>query len=272
MSTALRVIDKIHQQSIKIAPFKKDTRKTQPHKHNSYFEIIYLSAGSGFHAIDLIKYPVRPPVVFTVRKEQVHHWELETEPEGFVLILKKEFVDQSLDGQLKTLLGEISASPCVQLTEDTAIGQLFQMLTDEHQTTQNNNTAVVEGLLKALLGKILHTAVLPPSLPGKKENLFQDLQQLLSQDKQLRNSVSHYASALHTSPQNLNAACRKAGGESASQVLAGFIISEAKRLLIYTEMTVSEIALRVDFKDDSHFVKFFKRHTRQTPNVFRQSI
>lgn len=271
MSTTLRVIDKIQQQSIKIAPFKKDIRKTKPHKHNSYFEIIYLSAGSAFHAIHLIKYPVSPPVIYTVRKEQVHHWELETEPEGFVLILKKEFVDQSLDGQLKALLGEISASPYVQLTEDMAIRQLFQMLTDEYNPAENNNTPVVEGLLKALLGKVLHTAV-PTSVAGKKENLFQDLQHLLSQDKQVRNTVSHYASALHTSPQNLNAACRKSGGESAAQVLAGFIISEAKRLLIYTEMTVSEIAMQMDFKDDSHFVKFFKRHTGQTPNAFRQSI
>ncbi|MFA6057513.1 MAG: helix-turn-helix transcriptional regulator [Taibaiella sp.] len=272
MSTALRVIDKIQEQSIKIAPFKKDIRKTQPHKHNSYFEIIYLSGGEGFHAIDLIKYPVSPPVVYTVRKEQVHHWELENEPEGFVLILKKDFVDQSLDGQLKVLLGEISAFPCVQLMDSKIIGQLFQMLADEYRPGQNNNIAVIEGLLKALLSKILDTGKPMLLASGKKEGLFHDLQQLLTQDKQLRNSVSYYASALNTSPQNLNAACRKSGGQSAAQVLAGFIISEAKRLLIYTEMTVSEITLQMDFKDDSHFVKFFKRHTGQTPNTFRQAV
>ena len=57
---------------IKIAPFKKDIRKTNPHKHNNYFEIIYLSQGSGFHYIDLNKYIIHPPEFFFVRQEQVH--------------------------------------------------------------------------------------------------------------------------------------------------------------------------------------------------------
>jgi hypothetical protein len=37
---------------IKIAPFRTEVRKTAPHKHNNYFEIVYLSAGKGHHLID----------------------------------------------------------------------------------------------------------------------------------------------------------------------------------------------------------------------------
>jgi len=272
MSSTLEIKDKIHQKSIKIAPFKKDIRKTTPHKHNSYFEIIYLSKGSGFHAIDSIKYPLTAPIVYTVRKEQVHHWELESEPEGYVLILKKEFVDNSLDKQLKDLLATISAFPSIHLSEPNSIGQLFQMLTDEYEPEQNNNTPVMEGLLKVLLAKILQTAKPLSSAKGKKDNLFQEFQQLLTQDKLLKNSVAFYASHLNTSPQNLNAVCRKSSGQSAAEVLAEFIVNEAKRLLLYTDMTVSEIASLLDFKDDSHFIKYFKRHSGQTPNGFRLDV
>ncbi|MFX9038736.1 AraC family ligand binding domain-containing protein, partial [Acinetobacter baumannii] len=93
---------------IKIAAFRKDIRKTEPHKHNSYFEIIYLSKGSGTHTIDNSSYKVQPPVIFLVRKEQIHHWELLTTPEGYVIILKKAFIDKSLDSKLKSLLIEIT--------------------------------------------------------------------------------------------------------------------------------------------------------------------
>lgn len=269
MSTELKIKDKIHQKSIKIALFKKDIRKTTPHKHNSYFEIIFLSAGKGFHAIDSVKYPVITPIVYIVRKEQVHHWELENEPEGFVLILKKEFVDNSLDKQLKDLLASISGLPSIHLPEAGIVQQLFQMLTDEYKPEQNNNTPVIEGLLKVLLAKILQTGKPQSVVRSKKDSLFQEFQQLLTQDKLLKNNVAFYAAHLHTSPQNLNAACRKSSGQSAAQVLADFIINEAKRLLLYTDMTVSEMATLLDFKDNSHFVKYFKRHSGQTPTNFR---
>ena len=68
----------------KIAKFKKHIRKTSPHKHHSYFEIIFLTKGSGSHTVDTIEYKIQPPVIFNIRKEQVHFWDIKTEPEGFV--------------------------------------------------------------------------------------------------------------------------------------------------------------------------------------------
>lgn len=44
---------KIEQnKTIKVSPFREEIRNTTPHRHNSYFEIIYLSQGKGFHTID----------------------------------------------------------------------------------------------------------------------------------------------------------------------------------------------------------------------------
>ena len=76
---------------VKVPPFKTNIHKTVSHRDNNYFGIIYLSAGSGFHFIDYQKHSVSPPVVFFVRSEQVHGFELSDviEPSGFVLIVKK---------------------------------------------------------------------------------------------------------------------------------------------------------------------------------------
>ncbi len=254
---------------IKIAPFRREIRKTEPHKHNNYFEIIYLSKGKGFHAIDLQQYPITPPVVFIVRKEQVHHWELTNKPGGFVLILKKSFVDNSLDKELKNLLTQVSAYSCILLQDKKVIEQLFEMMVQEYLPELNSNNPVMEGLLKTLLAKILQQAKPVQQIKRKTSNLFFDFREILSLDKTLRNNVAHYAGLLKTTSQNLNAACRKAINQSAAEVLSEFIISEVKRLLLYTDMTVSEISLSLDFKDNSHFVKYFKRHTGYTPQSFR---
>lgn len=257
------------EKSIKISPFRKEIRKTTPHKHNSYFEIIYLSAGKGYHGIDSKKYLVKPPVVFCVRKEQVHHWELSKEGDGYVLILKKTFLDKSIDGGLKILLEKLSGFSCIQLKEHKAIDGLFAMLVEECKSETSASFEVIEGLLKSLMAKILQVAMPQEQKKATNTNLYQSFRELLHDNQSVKNNVAYYAGLLHTTPQNLNAACRKAVDQPASEILAEFIIGEAKRLLIYTSNTVSEISIALEFKDNSHFVKYFKRYSGYTPQSFR---
>jgi len=250
---------------IKVLPFKKEIRKTEPHKHNSYFEIIYLRKGSGCHTIDHTPFPIDPPTLFFVRKEQVHHWDITDTPDGYVLLLKKGFVDNSMDSELKSLLSKLSGLTCIHLRETESIGTLFNLLTKEKDFT------VTEGLLKALFAKILIAAKPLVIKTNKTDDIIALLRELLNQTNDLQNNVAYYAEKLHTTPQNLNAICRKTLSQSAAEVIAEHIISEAKRQLIYTENSVSEIAYSLNFNDTSHFVKYFKRFAGLTPQVFRNT-
>ncbi|PZF71629.1 helix-turn-helix domain-containing protein [Taibaiella soli] len=265
MHPFLQIKDKSDQgKFLKVSRFRKDIRKTEPHKHNSYVELVYLSGGEGTHTIDHCCYQVQPPVIFLIRREQVHHWELTTEPDGFVMILKKAFLDQSLDGELKSLLTQLSSFPCLLVKDFHSIEQFFELLATE------TNVTVQEGLLKALLAKILDVSDPLSNSRNKDADLFEAFRELLSQNVGLRNSVGYYAEQLHTTPQNLNALCRKSLNVSASELLSEYIISEAKRLLLYTGNSVAEVAYLLGFKDASHFVKYFKRYTLNTPTTFRK--
>jgi AraC family transcriptional regulator, transcriptional activator of pobA len=48
------------QQLFKISPFKEVIKRTKPHKHDAYFEIIYLSQGAGFHWVDTQQFQINP--------------------------------------------------------------------------------------------------------------------------------------------------------------------------------------------------------------------
>jgi len=270
MGNLIAVKNKINsERSLKISAFKKEIRTTKPHKHNSYFEIIFLTKGSGIHSIDSINYPVKPPIVFFVRKEQVHFWDLISEPEGYVLIIKKSFIDTSLDKEIKTLLYRLSRFTAIPLKEPEIIDNLLRLLTKESLVEHIFTQAVVEGLLKSLLAKLLQEEIPYKAETSKDLNLYGQFRELLSQDAALRNSVAYYAEQLNTSPQNLNTACRKSGNLSAADVLSEFIISEAKRHLLYTDNTIAEIAFHLNFNDSSHFIKYFKRFAAVTPQAFR---
>lgn len=148
MDAQLQVKDKIESDRfLKAAAFRKGTRKTEPHKHNSYIELVYLSAGCGYHSIDNRRYEVRPPVLFFIRQDQVHHWDLEegAAPEGWVLILKKIFFDQSLDGELKDLLEKVSQSSCIYLQDAAVIDQLLRLIEQEHARGAGNHCCLSKG-------------------------------------------------------------------------------------------------------------------------------
>ena len=271
MNSNIKIKDEAKEQTfIKIEPFRKEVRTTSPHKHNKYLEIIYLTQGCGHHTIDDRNFTIKTPVIFIVRKEQVHCWNITSEPNGFVAIIKKEFVDTCLDKEIKQLIATISSHSCLFPKDNYSVTQLFQLLSEEYKTVHSNKAMVIEGLLKALLAKMLQESDFESTFTPTAETWYHQLRQLLAQEKKLINKVSHYADILNTSPQNLNASCRKESNQSATEVLSEYLINEAKRLLLYTTLNISEIAFKLNFNDNSHFTKYFKKYAGQTPTAFRE--
>jgi len=263
--TELLVKDKTNaQEYIKIEPFRKHTRVTKPHKHNKYLEFVYFTKATGFHVIDHFKIEITNPIFFVVRKEQIHYWNLTSEPEGYVIIIKEAFIAQCLDIEIKQQLAKISVFPYLTPQDNNTIEQLFKLLISENKNPKNKT--IVEGLMKVLLNKLLQ---IEKKNILTHQSIYHEFIALLSSQETLSNSVKYYADLLNTSPQNLNINCRNECNKSASEVLSDFILSEAKRLLLYTEKNISEIAYSLSFRDNSHFTKYFKRYAGKTPSQFR---
>ena len=81
--------------------------------------------------------------------------------------------------------------------------------------------------------------------------------------------VAEIAKKLHVTPQNLNAIARKESGKAARELISQQVTLEAKRYLLHTDLTVSEIAFALKFSDPSHFVRYFRKVTGVTPQAFR---
>ncbi|WMT39700.1 helix-turn-helix domain-containing protein [Paenibacillus sp. D2_2] len=62
---------------------------------------------------------------------------------------------------------------------------------------------------------------------------------------------------------------KKEVGVAFSQYLQSERVEEAKRLLDLSNDSISSIATRLNFYDQNHFIKVFKKHTGMTPKRFR---
>ncbi|WP_139957256.1 AraC family transcriptional regulator [Flavicella sediminum] len=267
MNEIFTIKDKIKtSKAIKIEVFKKHVRKTAAHKHNKYLELVFFTNASGFHTIDNHKIEVKPGTFFVVRKEQVHFWDLDSEPNGYVILLKKSFVDNSLDLELKKVIAKISAITYRYFESAETLINLFDLLIIENKS--ENNTMILEGLLKALLAKVIQS---DNNVTQTKIGLYSKFMDVLNTQEVQLQTVDYYATILNTTPQNLNNCCKKEHNTTASSILTDRIIMEAKRLLIYTDLTISEISYTLFFKDNSHFGKYFKRIVGTTPSEFRSN-
>lgn len=255
MNTPLEIKDKSQpKKAIKIEPFRKHVRKTSAHKHNSYFELVFLKKGSGSHTIDQVKYPISPSVVFSIRKDQVHHWDISSEPEGYVIIIKNDFINDCTDNEIKQLIYQLSKYNYL-VCEDETLDDFFLLLYIANKQDTSLQSTITEGLIKALFGKLLQFSETTVDASTIKEQNFQRFITLINHGKTIINSVAHYATLMNTTPQNLNNICRKEANKTASQVLSDHIIAESKRLLLYTNLSINEVAHHLNFSDNSNFTK-----------------
>jgi AraC family transcriptional regulator, transcriptional activator of pobA len=84
-------------------------------------------------------------------------------------------------------------------------------------------------------------------------------------------TVETLAHRLDLSSVHLNTLCRRLAGQSALQIIHQRLLLEARRSLIYTNMTIAQVSDSLGFSDPTYFSRFFRRLSGQSPNAFRQA-
>lgn len=74
---------------------------------------------------------------------------------------------------------------------------------------------------------------------------------------------------LHVSADYLNRIIKAHSDKTAHQLIDEMILIEAKAYLLYSQLTIAEIAYQLGFSDPSHFNKFFKKLAHCTPLQYR---
>lgn len=92
---------------------------------------------------------------------------------------------------------------------------------------------------------------------------------LLEQHFATMKRVSDYATLMDLTPKYLSETIKEQLGKSALHFIHRRIVKEAKYLLVYTDRTIYNIALALNFQDASQFTKFFKHKVGTSPKQFR---
>ena len=102
------------------------------------------------------------------------------------------------------------------------------------------------------------------------EAIIQGFINLLSVHYRREHKVDFYESKLNLSTHHLTHILKSITGQTASDFIAEMLFSEARTLLIHSKLSVQQIAMRLNFADQSSFGKFFKRKAGMSPADFRK--
>jgi AraC-like DNA-binding protein len=146
---------------------------------------------------------------------------------------------------------------------------MHRRLKSGERVTENG---VVRSLFSAYIGMIaeIYQKGLPASINNRCGTITSQFKTLLSANYRTIKNPSQYASRLNISPAYLNEAVKKTTGMSAGRCIQKEVITQAKRLLFYTGMSVKEIAFELGYDDYAYFTRLFTKESTLSPVQFRK--
>ncbi|MBR5725986.1 MAG: AraC family transcriptional regulator [Muribaculaceae bacterium] len=103
------------------------------------------------------------------------------------------------------------------------------------------------------------------------DRIYRKFMLLLAENSNVNRSVKSYADELCVSPKYLTSVCRKHSDYTASELIASSVMSRIKQLLLYSDLSIKEIATEMGFDNLSFFGKYVKKHLGLSPNNYRKS-
>ena len=248
-----------------------------PHKHD-FFEILYLTKGSGIHEIDFVEYEIKSNMMFFLSPGQVHNINTSSDVEGFIFLFTSDFYlfNKQNENRLLELpffynLSNETPPLCVNNQYEA---QFMTTIFSEGIRAFNRNDEYRHETIEALLDLLLVTCerLYPIEQQESKKGklLVKQFQQLIEQKYDQNMSVSNYAQLLNVTANHLTETVRKITGEKSIDLIKRRTLLEAQKLLTYTDLTITEIAYQLNFKDHSYFARVFKRYFGTSPAEYKK--
>ncbi len=102
-----------------------------------------------------------------------------------------------------------------------------------------------------------------------KVDLVREFSFLVEQHYRKAHTVADYASMLNKSPKTISNVFKKVTGKSPLSYVHERIMLEAKNLLVYSNLEISQVGYELGFNDVQGFSRFFKRYADLSPSGFK---
>lgn len=260
--------------------FKNHYDPDKLHRHH-YHEIFFFEKGGGMHLLDFEHIPIKDRSVHLLLPGQAHQLARAPEANGFVLMFKPDFFH--LNSENIDFINSITylyngSEYTHTVVNETKFGEFLMLLDNierEYFSDNGNKAQVLQSYLNIIIFKVkevLEKSGKTPEYNRQDLSLLYDFKQLLENEFIRNRSVADYCEKLKSSYKQLNKVTHNYTGKNPAEIIADRLLLEAKRLLLHTRMSIKEIAYELSFEDPSHFSKFIKNTSGESPAELREVL
>ena len=250
----------------------------QPHVHDAFVQLLYLTEGGVDVTFDNVRQQVRAPCLLLVPAGTVHSFHFARDTNGPVITATQKPLESLAAVVMPELVATIRTPAVIALTDATryteALMPLFLAVEQESRIHARGQVAAGMSLLTALFVQVarINEVHQPTTTPvhSRKAAQIERFRALLDARFRTRCSVESYADELGVTPGQLTRLCREVLGMSSLDVINARVMHEAQRDLVYSTITIQQLAAALGFEDEAYFSRFFRKHSGQTPREFRR--
>ena len=250
---------------------------------NNFFELIYIVDGTGVQSVNKNKFTYRRGNLFLITPQDTYSFEIITPTQFFFLRFNEYYIsaksakDKDAVGRMEYILLNASHRPgCIlkNKADKPLIASLIESIIRENSNQQLYYTKIIEQIVNTIITIVARNIAL--KLPKNiKENtgeavldLLHYIQQNIFEPKNLKAEKlsKHFGISLNY----LSRYFKKQTGETMQQYISNYKLRLIETRLLHSDMRINEIAYELNYTDESHLNKAFKKHKGVSPSEFRK--
>lgn len=258
---------------------KRDGKVDEPHRHN-YYTVLIIVKAKGQHKIDFNTYELANQQIFFVGPGQVHQVMESEKSYGYAMTFSNQFlVENSIPLSFiesLNLFQNYGQNPPLfpNKKQFDTIARFSNDIYCLFNSDATMKSLSIGSYLKLLLIECNNLCAINPiesDVDTSGENLIRSFKSSVDQHYKKEHSTTFYANELYITPDHLNRTFKARIGKTAKEYIQARIITEAKRLLYFTDLSNKEIAYELGFNEPANFSAFFKKHTDLSPSKFKKN-
>ncbi|OSQ38047.1 helix-turn-helix domain-containing protein [Thalassospira mesophila] len=257
----------------------------QPHRHANLFQLLYITQGQAGIEFDDRQFTIGPQTMLTVPPGTVHGFRFSRDIDGWVISLTDDHVREIL-AMVPRLNSCLDVPLCVPITQPPAntaqdtnqpsparADFLIRQLVAEYHSHAIGRLFALRNIIGLLLLEFGRHGALHRdgrlSRQEQKNAKFRKFQNQIENQYRQHRPLDYYAREIGITTTQLNRICKDIVEMTAIEVVHNRLILEAKRVLIYTDINIQQIADELGYQDAGYFSRFFAKKAGMSPARFR---
>ncbi|WP_145985783.1 helix-turn-helix domain-containing protein [Aquitalea magnusonii] len=247
------------------------------HTHEGMLQLLFVFSGSARVQLDSDEREYESAIAVIIPPGVIHAFKFASQTRGYVLTLDASgLAAESEDGTQMFSILKGKADVMVLAAEGNCSAARIQALLEQIAAEFNNPGPAsirlqvwqVRALLLLLVRVQLQSEM---NSDEKTVGLTVRFRELVETHYAQHWPVERYAAELNLTESRLNRLSQKNFGKSAFGFIQERLLLEARRKLIYTSTSISQLAYELGFSDPAYFCRFFKKQVGMAPGTFRIS-